>query len=62
MSIGVAPTKSAAKVASDYDKPDGLVVVQPGEVQAFFEPLDPRLTHIKRRLAASGTQTTLDEF
>jgi len=38
-SVGVAPTMSAAKVASDRDKPDGLVVVEPGEVRSFFDPL-----------------------
>jgi len=38
-SVGVAPTMSAAKVASDHDKPDGLVVVDPGEVRDFFAPL-----------------------
>lgn len=44
-SLGVAPTKSAAKVASDHDKPDGLVVVKPGEVQEFFAPLDIEEIH-----------------
>jgi len=44
-SIGVAPTKSAAKVASDHDKPDGLVVVPPGDVQEFFAPLDIDAVH-----------------
>ncbi len=44
-SVGVAPTMSAAKVASDHDKPDGLVVVRPGEVAAFFEPLDVEAVH-----------------
>lgn len=44
-SVGVAPTMSAAKVASDHDKPDGLVVVQPGDVQTFFEPLDVERVH-----------------
>jgi DNA polymerase IV (DinB-like DNA polymerase) len=38
-SVGVAPTMSAAKVASDHDKPDGLVVVEPGEVRSFFADL-----------------------
>lgn len=44
-SVGVAPTMSAAKVASDRDKPDGLVVVEPGEVQSFFEPLPVEEVH-----------------
>jgi DNA polymerase-4 len=38
-SAGVAPCKFAAKVASDIDKPDGLVVVAPGQVSAFLAPL-----------------------
>ena len=44
-SVGVAPTMSAAKVASDHDKPDGLVVVEPGEVAAFLEPLEVEAVH-----------------
>ena len=44
-SVGVAPTMSAAKVASDHDKPDGLVVVEPGEVRAFLAPLDVEEIH-----------------
>jgi len=44
-SVGVAPTLSAAKVASDRDKPDGLVVVEPGEVADFFAPLDVEEVH-----------------
>lgn len=38
-SVGVAPTKMAAKIASDIDKPDGLRVVPPDGVRAFLEPL-----------------------
>lgn len=45
VSIGVAPTKSAAKVASDHDKPNGLVIVRPGEVRSFFEPLEIEEVH-----------------
>lgn len=44
-SIGVAPTKSAAKVASDHDKPDGLVIISPGEVQVFFSDLPIEAVH-----------------
>ncbi len=39
VSVGVAPTMSAAKVASEYDKPDGLTVVEPGDVTSFLAPL-----------------------
>ncbi|MFB6137844.1 MAG: DNA polymerase IV [Halobacteriaceae archaeon] len=38
-SVGVAPDVSTAKVASDHDKPDGLVVVPPDEVREFLAPL-----------------------
>ncbi|MCX5785872.1 MAG: DNA polymerase IV [Elusimicrobia bacterium] len=39
-SLGMAPTKLAAKIASDLKKPDGLVVVKAGELNAFLGPLD----------------------
>lgn len=38
-SVGVAPNKFLAKVASDLDKPDGFTVVDPDGVQAFLDPL-----------------------
>ncbi len=38
-SVGVAPTKFVAKVASDFGKPHGFVAVGAGEVQAFLDPL-----------------------
>lgn len=39
VSVGVAPNMSAAKIASDKDKPDGLVIVKPDAVAEFIEPL-----------------------
>ena len=64
-SVGVAPTMSAAKVASDHDKPDGLVVVEPGEVAAFLAPLDVEAVHgvgpvTARALRDLGIQTAGD--
>jgi DNA polymerase-4 len=38
-SVGVAPNKFVAKIASDVEKPDGFVVVEPGQVQEFLDPL-----------------------
>lgn len=38
-SVGVAPNKYLAKVASDLDKPNGFVVVDPDDVDAFLSPL-----------------------
>ncbi len=41
-SIGVGPNKLVAKVASDFQKPDGLTVVKEADAQKFFEPLPVR--------------------
>jgi DNA polymerase-4 len=38
-SVGVAPNKFLAKIASDIQKPDGLVIVDPSRVQEFLDPL-----------------------
>lgn len=38
-SVGVAPTKMLAKIASDMRKPDGLTIVIPAEVEGFLAKL-----------------------
>lgn len=38
-SVGIAASKFVAKIASDLEKPDGLIVVEPENVQAFLDPL-----------------------
>jgi DNA polymerase IV (DinB-like DNA polymerase) len=64
-SVGVAPNMSAAKVASDHDKPDGLVVVRPGEVREFLAPLAVEAIHgvgpvTARELGEMGVETAGD--
>jgi DNA polymerase IV (DinB-like DNA polymerase) len=44
-SVGIAPNMSAAKIASDFEKPDGLTVVEPGTVREFLAPLDVEEVH-----------------
>jgi DNA polymerase IV (DinB-like DNA polymerase) len=41
-SIGVGPNKLVAKVASDFQKPDGLTIVREEDVEKFLEPLPVR--------------------
>lgn len=65
ISIGAAQNKSIAKLASDLSKPDGLLVVKPGEEQAFLAPLPVgRLNgvgpHTRERLETMGLHTIGD--
>ena len=39
LTVGLAPTKFLAKVASGVAKPDGLLVVEPGREREFLHPL-----------------------
>jgi DNA polymerase IV (DinB-like DNA polymerase) len=53
-SIGVAPNKSSAKIASEFQKPDGLTVVSPDQLKGFLAPLPCR--------AISGIGNKTEEF
>jgi DNA polymerase-4 len=64
-SAGVAPNKFLAKVASDFRKPDGLVVVTPDQIDAFVGPLGVERIHgvgpvTAGRLEAQGLRTCAD--
>jgi DNA polymerase-4 len=61
-SLGVAPCKVVAKVASDARKPGGLVVVPSGREAAFLAPLAVRRLpgvgpKAEERLRAAGIET-----
>jgi DNA polymerase-4 len=64
-SVGIAPIKLAAKIASDIDKPDGLRRVPPDGLIAFLHPLPvTRLWGVgettREALAQLGLQTIGD--
>jgi len=64
-SAGVAPNKFLAKLASDWRKPDGLLVIQPADVDSFLLPLPvSRLPGVgkvtEERLARQRVKTVAD--
>jgi nucleotidyltransferase/DNA polymerase involved in DNA repair len=62
-SIGVAANKFTAKVASDLNKPDGLVIVEPGHEKEFLAPLPVgRLWGVGPKLEASLRQAGLERI
>ena len=61
-SVGVAPNKLVAKIASELEKPDGLTVVTPANLRALLDPLSVRrLPGLGRKLGerveAAGLHT-----
>lgn len=64
-SVGVAPNKLVAKIASDLDKPDGLVVVTEETLHATLDPLGASVIpgigrETLRRLHGEGIRTVVD--
>ena len=61
-SIGVAPNKLLAKMASEFDKPNGISIIQESDLQSRIWPLQVRKVNgigpkAGEKLAALGIQT-----
>jgi DNA polymerase IV (DinB-like DNA polymerase) len=64
-SVGIAPNMTTAKLASDADKPDGHVVVEPDDVRSFLAPMAVEDLHgvgpvTARELREMGFETAGD--
>ncbi|WP_106478533.1 DNA polymerase IV [Phytohalomonas tamaricis] len=62
ISVGVASNKFLAKIASDWNKPDGLCVISPDQVESFLDSLEVKHLHgvgpaTAKRLHEMGIQT-----
>jgi DNA polymerase IV (DinB-like DNA polymerase) len=65
-SIGIGPNKIVAKIASDFQKPDGLTVVKEEESEKFLAPLPVRMLlwvgrKTEQKLKVIGI-TTIDDL
>ncbi|HET7371583.1 MAG TPA: DNA polymerase IV [Gammaproteobacteria bacterium] len=65
-SAGVAANKYLAKIASDWQKPDGLTVIRPAQVESFLTPLAvaklPGVGKVMNRKLAELGVTTVGEL
>lgn len=64
-SVGIAPSKAVAKIASDFEKPDGLTVVHPDHVVEFLAPIAVRKVYgvgpkTAEKLLEMGLETIAD--
>lgn len=65
VSVGAAPARFLAKIASDWEKPDGLTVIRPDQVDAFVRTLPVKKLHgvgpaTSARMEAMSIQTCDD--
>ncbi|MCB1669533.1 MAG: DNA polymerase IV [Gammaproteobacteria bacterium] len=65
VSAGIAPNKFLAKIASDWNKPNGQFVIEPGQVGGFLKELPVQKLHgvgkvTAARLHRLGIQTCAD--
>lgn len=56
ISAGVAPNKFLAKIASDWEKPDGLTVIKPEQVADFVARLPVKKLHGVGKVTAARMQ------
>jgi len=66
-SIGIAPTRILAKLASKLDKPDGIMVIEPKDIPVIFKRLPVEALcgvgpSLKSRLHSLGILTLKDLF
>jgi DNA polymerase IV len=62
-SVGVAPNKLVAKIASDLAKPDGLTVVTPDRIHEVLDPLSVRrLPGLGRKTGAKVEERGIHTF
>ena len=64
-SVGVAPNKMLAKISSELDKPDGLTILTPEDIERRIWPLPARKINgigpkAAEKLAALGIETVAD--
>ncbi len=64
-SIGISPNKLISKIASDYQKPDGLTAVSPEKVEVFLDSLKIRAIpgigkKIEEKLSGMSLETIQD--
>ena len=65
ISAGIAPNKFLAKIASDWNKPDGQFVIKPEEVEGFLKDLPVKKLHgvgkvTARKMHSIGIKTCGD--